>query len=127
MDYPLLWLKYNFGTSPSEVIITFACLYAVYLALKTTLINNEMSYLADKLSPEFRRTLFWVFILCFLKVISQGFIVIVKEEFARDIASGIGFLIGACIAMVIVTILVTYFIRLFFPLFKWIHKKSHRS
>lgn len=124
MDYLLIWLNYNFGTSPSEFLITFVCVGAFYFTLKTTLVDTEISYLAVKFSPEFRRTMFWVLILCCLSVISQGAIVDVKEEFARDVAGGIGYLIGAYIALVIFPILVTYFIRLFFPLFKWIHKKT---
>ena len=120
----LIWLNNNLGTSPSEVIITFICLSAFFLIVKTTLLDYEVSSLADKFSPEFRRTLFWVLILCCLSIISQGAIEDVKEEFSREVAGAIGYLIGVFIALIIFPILATYFIRLFFPLFKWIHKKT---
>ena len=118
------FLNNTFGTSPYEFLVTFVCIGAFYLIVKTILLDNEVSSLADKFSPEFRRTLFWVLILCFLWVIYQGAIEEVKYELAYDVAGGIGYVIGWLIALVVFPILITYFIRLFFPLIKWIHKKS---
>ena len=119
----LLWLNTNIGTSPSEAFVTCICISVFYIIVNMILVD-EISYLADKFSPAFRRTLSWVFIFCFLSIISQGAIADMKEEFARNIYGGSGYLIGTFIALVIFPILLTYFIRLFFPLFKWIHNKT---
>lgn len=124
MDPLTTWLFNNLGSSPAEFLITFICAGCFCSFAHITLVDNEISYLADKFSPEFRKTLNWVFAICFILVIYQGAILDAKAEISRNVYGGIGYLIGSFIALLITPVLLTYFIRLFFPLFKWIHDKT---
>ena len=123
MNTLLTWANNNIGTELSEAVATIMIVSFFLSIIFEFLTDTKWTSFAGKFSPEFRKTLTWVFVFFVISAFSQDMIMDIKVIFSANFYGGIGYLIGSLIGLIIFPILITYFIRLFFPLFKWIHNK----
>lgn len=124
MNTLLTWANNNIGTELSEAVVTIMIVSFFLSVIFEFLTDTKWTSFAGKFSPEFRKTLTWVFVFFVISAFSQDMIMDIKVIFSANFYGGIGYLIGSLIGLIIFPILITYFIRLFFPLFKWIHNKT---